>query len=263
MTVAIATASGGLISTLNELLAGQAVTARDAALIDREYNQCKYAPAVFAGKSPDAVHYEQCSMRGDVNSWLFSENDAIRCADLPSVIARMVAKVQAAVNEFASETIVELGCGYGFWADKFPGKKYLGGEYTANGVQAARNYGYDVRRHDYNNRQDYGFIPDGATVLTVASIEQIASARPFLDALDAIKTKIARVIQFEPSVLPGRTSELGRFRNRYIAHHKYCPDLHCELHSRSNIRIIREDLDFFGVVPLNPVNLYVWEHKDG
>lgn len=239
------------------------VPVRGQELIEHEYNQCKYAPEVFADKTADEVYYDQCAKGRDVNEWLFSENNAIYCANLRDVIARLVWKTQQVIEEFASDVVVELGCGFGFWADKFAGRTYLGGEYTENGVRAANHYGHCVRKHDHNNLADYQLIPHGSTVLTIATIEQLASSVTFLDSLQSVRDKVFRVIQFEPSVISERHgTEFGRLRNRYISHNKYCPNLHVNLHSRSNIRILKEEHDFFGIVPLNPLNLYVWEFGD-
>lgn len=236
-----------------------AVPVRGEELIEREYNQCKYAPEVFVGKTPDEVYYDQCAKGRNVNEWLFSENNSVYCASLRDVIARLVWKTQQVVKEFASDIVVELGCGYGFWADKFAGRTYLGGEYTENGVRAANSYGYCVWQHNHNIPADFLVIPHGSTVLTIATIEQLASSATFLDSLQNVRDKVARVIQLEPSVIPEQQSELGQLRHRYIAHNKYCSDLHVNLHNRSDIRILKEEHDFFGIVPLNPINLYVWE----
>ncbi len=172
-------------------------------------------------------------------------------------------------------TLVELGCGYGYhlWtlSKAYPRLRYLGGDYSANAVRlAGRLYrdhpGITVRQFNFYD-EAYALIgevgPGPATVVTIHAIEQLPTARPFVDALVRTRSKIRDVLHFEPLYdSEDPTSLLGALRRRYAEVNDYNRDLLAELRRRPEIEIVEMRHDVLGLNPLNPTSVVRWRFRE-
>jgi hypothetical protein len=163
----------------------------------------------------------------------------------------------------ASSKVCELGCGIGrnllLLGENDSGRHYYGGELASNGVKLANSLGLHVQDFDYYNPADYEIVQPSSSVMTVHSIEQIPDANVIIDNLSSVRTKINKVFHFEPVSNPLRTNFLGLIRERYKEINDYNRNLREVLTSRSDIRILYEDFDVYGLNPLNPTSIIVWE----
>jgi hypothetical protein len=172
-----------------------------------------------------------------------------------------------------ADTIVELGCGYGFnlWmlAQYFPGKKYLGGKYSNNAIElAARLYAsgtqssqitvenfnfYDPKYH-LLNRADGRHI----AVFTAHAIEQLPSAANVIEAIESCGRRLT-VFNFEPVFELYSNSLLGLLRRKYAVANDYNRDLYTLLQAHNRLRVIQVVPDVYGANPLNPTSVIRWE----
>ena len=163
----------------------------------------------------------------------------------------------------ASSKVCELGCGIGrnllLLGENDHGRHYYGGELASNGVKLANSLGLHAHNFDYYNPADYGIIQPNSSVMTVHSIEQIPDANVIIDNLSNVRTKIDKVFHFEPVSNPNRTNFIGLIRDRYKEINDYNRNLREVLVGRADIRIIFEDFDVYGLNPLNPTSVIVWE----
>ena len=175
--------------------------------------------------------------------------------------------IEATINEFADKDhICELGCGIGTNLLRLSqgrgDRAYYGGELAQSGVKLGTLFGLKVSQFDYYQRADYKMIDEGTSVLTVHSIEQIPDARVIIENLSSVRSKIKRVIHFEPLANPERTSFFGLIRNRYKEMNDYNGNLLEVLRERTDVQILKQDFDVYGLNPLNPTSILVWEFID-
>jgi hypothetical protein len=172
------------------------------------------------------------------------------------------------------QTVVELGTGYGFnlWKlqQLFPGKKFMGGEYSQNAVKlAARLYAgmperEQIRVFPFNfyEESSYQFIadtPSPALVFTSHAIEQCPSAERMIASLLKIKGRIQTVVHFEPVCELHDDSLLGLLRRRYTALNDYNRDLLAQVKRHAEISLLSVRADVFGFNPLNPTSIIEWQ----
>jgi hypothetical protein len=169
----------------------------------------------------------------------------------------------------AARVVVELGAGYGFnlhlLHKRHSDKRFRGGEYSANAVSLAEHLYADepeiVVEHfnfyhaEYELLRDY----DRGTVLvfTAHAIEQLPSAR---HVVERIKTYpcVREVIHFEPTFeMQDSTTVLGLMRQKYTRINDYNRDLLSSLRY-AGVRITHNDLNVFGLNPLNPTSIIAW-----
>jgi len=176
----------------------------------------------------------------------------------------ITALMESTLRKFkASSKICELGCGFGrnllLLGENDGHRHYYGGELAASGVELANSLGLDVRKFDYYNPEDYEIIQPSSSIMTVHSIEQIPDASAFIENLSKVKDRIDKVFHFEPVSNPCRTNFIGLIRDRYKEINDYNRNLREILTSRSDIRILSEEFDIYGLNPLNPTSVIVWE----
>jgi hypothetical protein len=165
------------------------------------------------------------------------------------------------LSKYLGNNNCELGCGYGYNFSLFP-KNIYGGDISENARLIAKKANNKVYKFDFNCRNDYSIIKDNCTIYTIHAIEQIKKAKTFIDNLSRHKNKINIVVNYEPCIIPERTSLLGLFRNKYTIANDYNTDLASVLQSRSDIEIIEKHIDYFGLNPLNSTNIFVWRFKN-
>jgi SAM-dependent methyltransferase len=243
--------------------------------VEAEYDAEKYASCLALLESnPD-------STPEDLRAFEFGGDDETICISrggrlFSSTIARarelyvdlLVETMSSAIS--ASSSVVELGCGYGYnlgrLAERFPGRRYRGGDYSANAVEIARvlHGGTDdvtVERFDFYDTP-YTLLdglPEPVTVFTLHSLEQVPHSRTVLDALVAAGRHISSVFHFEPLHDPADDSLLGLMRRRYDELNDYNRDLLEELRDRADVRVHRLETDVLGSNPLHTVGIAHWE----
>jgi SAM-dependent methyltransferase len=198
-------------------------------------------------------------MGGDAPQFISYGEEIFRC---PTRVARKLWAdlIQSSVERFATGQVCELGCGYGYNLAQL-GTQGYGGDYSENAVRLGQRFGMDIRRFDYYQPESYGFIRPGSTILTVHSVEQIPSARAFVDAIAQQRDKINEVIHLEPSWLDSRTTLLGMARNRFNEMIQHNRDLVELLRNDPDIEIVSFEPDMFGLHPLNPTIRTVWRFR--
>jgi hypothetical protein len=167
-----------------------------------------------------------------------------------------------------SNTIIELGCGWGYnlftlqsvWKNKY----YIGGDLCPNavklGMQIARSdsrMSYKVFNFMDNNWTVFDKINTPAIIITRHAIEQLPSAQHAITQLVRHKDKIAAVIHLEPVCVPREPTLLSLLRIAYTEANNYNTDL-LKL-AQDNSKKIHFEYDVCGINPLNPTSLLVWQ----
>ncbi|MEX3935924.1 hypothetical protein AB4Y32_29735 [Paraburkholderia phymatum] len=237
---------------------------RDIAQIESEYNIDRYAPlladaSLLTIEACKTREFENMGMSPDAPHFISYGEELFKC---PTRVARKlwIDLIQSSAQRFATGQICELGCGYGYNLAQLGDKSY-GGDYSENAVRLGQRFGADICRFDYYQPETYEFIRPGSTILTVHSIEQIPSARAFIDAISKQRDKITEVIHLEPSWLDERTTLLGMARNRFNELIQHNRDLVELLRSHPDIEIVSFEPDVFGIHPLNPSIRTVWRFR--
>lgn len=249
--------------------------------IDREYDKDRYARCLEYARqaAPGKLSIEKlrefeqgadssliCTARGN-RLLAIPGRQAIRCYEKVLLNA-----MRAAIRDVS--VVVELGCGYGYhlWnlSRHFPGKRFIGGDYSENAVRLAAflfetNPNIKVSRLDlYSPRYDVLADLGGSgpmLIYTVHAVEQIASATPFLEALSPHRSRIRSVFNFEAVNEDYDDSLLGLMRRRYAEVNDYNRDLVSRLKERKDISIVRFQKDVFGANPLYPISVIQWKFK--
>jgi hypothetical protein len=236
---------------------------RDEVSVATEYNKDRYTPLL----KHDFTCIEDYKIQEFANlgmaldeSQMASIGDEIFSMPLRTVRMLWYAIIRSSVERFATGRVCELGCGYGFNLAMLGNDAY-GGEYSKSAIIIARRLGMDVTSFNYYSQNDYTFIRDGATVLTVHSIEQLPSAESVLSGLERHSDRIREVIHIEPCWLEERATLMGFVRNRYNELMDHNHDLIRLLRSRQDIEILHFEPDIFGAHPLNSSHLVVWRFR--
>ncbi|MGE0734875.1 MAG: hypothetical protein AB7G15_11435 [Alphaproteobacteria bacterium] len=252
---------------------------RDVAKIEQEYNREKFAACLDLYRKSGGT-MDPVALRFSIgNRAMDNERDAVWQGRLviarqDEMVDRLFETLDAAIAGPAakSRSIVELGSAFGanLWhlAKIFPGKRFVGGDYSDNAIALAellykdRN---DIRvgkLNFYDARYPIMDTVEGpATVFTSQALEQLPSTVPFLDALTRHRDKIATVIHLEPANDLHDTSLLGLMRKRYLELNDYNRNLVSELKRRPDIRILDIKKDIFGFHAFNSLSLVVWEFR--
>lgn len=230
--------------------------------IEREYNQNHYGTIAkrFENYSSinEIIQYYN-SQNTNSNTYTSFKDEIYKVS---SILAQQfkVTILKSKIEQYCSNYICELGCGYGINLPLFEGNVY-GGEYCDNAVKMARQLGFEVYPFNYYNIEDYTIIKEGTTVFTCHSIEQIPDARCVIEGLSKYRDRIHYVVNFEPTIVSHRKNLLGLIRNRYIEINDYNRNLIDLLLINKGIEILEYETDVFGVNPLNPFNIIVWQFK--
>ncbi|MGZ4035729.1 MAG: hypothetical protein ACXVPU_10165 [Bacteroidia bacterium] len=237
---------------------------RDIQQVENEYNLDKYAKLLeFDFKTIEefkAKEFEQAGLHPVNGQVIISTGDAVFKTTVAKAREQYYDLIKKTIQKYKSKNTCELGCGYGYNLS-FLGENVYGGDYSSNAVAIGRRLKLDVREFNYYTESDYQFIRPDSTVFTTHSIEQIPDATVIINALEKQKDKINYVVNFEPTVVEGRTSLLGLLRNKYMEMNDYNRNLISILKNRTDIEILELEIDIFGLVPLNTANLIVWRFK--
>lgn len=249
--------------------------------IDREYDKDKYArcleyASTLSPRNPDIEKVRRFE-QGAGNKLLCvarrNELFAIPGRDAIEHYEQILLKTMAPMIRRVS-IVAELGCGYGYhlWrlSRHFPGKRFIGGDYSGNAVRLAallfqHSPNIEVSRLDLYSPK-YELLerlagPEPMLIYTVHAVEQLQSASPFLDALSPHRRQIRAVFNFEAANELYDDSLLGLMRRRYAQVNDYNRDLLSRLKERKDISIVRFDQDVFGANPLYPISIIQWRFK--
>lgn len=254
------------------------VPARTIEKIDSEYDKDKYASCIdFYRRHPDATVEtvkKQCEMKVLQTETRVSIGDDLYV--IPQIEALTLNDMffleSAGPSVEQADTIVELGCGYGYnlWllSKHFPGKTYLGGEYSQNAVALANelysNGSSSIRVEQFNFYDASYHILEhlrrgGRTlVFTRHAVEQLPSAASVLAGLSRYKKAMHEVLNLEPLYEENKDSLLSLLRRRYIEVNDYNRDLLALLRSDKNIVVHDVRFNVFGLNPLNATSVIRW-----
>lgn len=239
---------------------------RNLEQIDAEYDQVKYGQlADYNADHIEAYKQEEFKRGGldDSDEIFISFKENLFQTQLFLARSIFYSVITHAVQQYSSDTLCELGCGYGYNLSYLKNifSCVYGGEYSQNAVQLGNKLNMDVIPFNYYESNDYQIIKPNSTILTVHSVEQIPNAECFIEGLCSVKKNIVTVVNIEPSFLPSRNSLVGCLRNRYIELNDYNKNLFSLLKKRNDIEILDYSEDIFGINPLNSASLAVWKFK--
>ncbi|QIZ72207.1 class I SAM-dependent methyltransferase [Oxynema aestuarii] len=239
---------------------------RNIGQIEAEYNRVKYGQlADYNGDCIEAYKQEEFKRGGfdDGDDFFISFEENLFKTKLFMARSIFYSLITHTVKKYSSDTLCELGCGYGYNLSYLKNTVSLvyGGEYSKNAVELGKKLNLNVIPFNYYDSNDYQIIKPSSTILTVHSVEQIPNAECFIEGLSSVKNNIVTVINIEPSFLPSRHTLVGCLRNRYIELNDYNRNLFSLLKNRNDIEIIHYSEDIFGINPLNSASLAVWQFK--
>lgn len=253
------------------------VAARTIEKIDSEYDKDKYASCLTYLESrggiatPEDVKSFEFGTAGDEPICVSMGNDLYEVS-LEDARSRYYALLRdqlgAAIEN--SSSVVELGAGYGYnlWMlrERFPGKSFVGGEYSTNATKVANLLyskldGIAVRPFNFYVPETYEFLAGlepPLVIFTSHAMEQLPRSAPLLDNLLPYRDKIASVLHFEPLHESSDSTLLQLLRRRYTELNDYNRDLLSELRARPEIEVVSVIENVYGLNPLNPSSVLRW-----
>ncbi len=252
---------------------------RDTAKVDREYDKDEYLRCLnFKKENPNAMPDEVRAHEFRLPRTPFCVSQKNKLFELP---AEQVIPVDNAVlldalqpHMDSIDTVVELGCGYGYnlWELRrhFPEKQFLGGDYSPNAVALAGMLYEDCPNMfiETFNFYDNSFpmlerCPKGSNVLvfTRHATEQLPTARNVFATLAQHFDRIRVGVHLEVGFDNYGDSLLDLLRKRYVVVNDYNRDIVSLLQARTDIEVLVNESDVYGVNPLNPSTHLVWRPK--
>ena len=257
---------------------------RDRKKIDQEYNVEKYGGCLrYYRQKRGAITAEdirQFQCRADFQRALtqdtcMSVGKTLYATTLSRVhkhYGRVIrSELRKAIRASGAATVVELGCGYGYWlgamAGEFSKKWFLGGEMSQSAVTLAselfrRRPNITVRPFNFYDARSYRLL-EAATppvlVVTIQAIEQVPHVDVVLDGLRPFRHMIRMVAHLEPVSEFYDRSLLGMMRCRYTELNDYNRNLWSQLSRRGVARVLKVQPEIIGVNPLNPISVIWWE----
>jgi len=239
---------------------------RNLEQIKREYNQDKYGPLLeFDFKDIELYKRKELELAGlrEKDNIFFSLGEEVLEINFRLAFSIYYSVISDVIRRYSPNRICELGCGYGYNLSYLKSicPEVYGGEYSENAVTIASLLGFDVKKFNYYDVDEYTMIKSGSLILTVHSVEQLPSAKVFISGVYENRHKIDLIVNFEPSFLTERNSLIGVLRNRYIEINDYNRDLITLLMDRNDVDILEYHSDYVGMNPLNPTNIVVWKFR--
>ena len=263
---------------------------RDLEKVEQEYNRDKYGACIrFLKETSGQISIDKLKsfeLGGDPESEIVcSIRNALFRMTIREARERYYRLVVDSIAELTKDcaTVVELGAGYGYnlvlLKRRAPDKWYVGGEYAANAIVVAEQLsqrqeaeggagtaelqGIPLHRFNFYDANDYEFLeacPGPVAIFTVHAVQQVVpSAMPMIDALRRHKHKVRRVIHLETVNELHDATLIGLMRQKYLSENDYNIDMLNCFHAESDIRIVAAESNVFGVNPLNPTSILVWE----
>jgi hypothetical protein len=247
----------------------------------REYNKDKYGSALEyylatgATKTPEEVNAWENS-RDPAAPMCVAAGQTLYGTTASEGVRRHYDIIRDTVRQAlgSSQTVVELGCGYGFnlWRLKpyAEGRELAGGDFAENAVRlAASLYSRDpdvsVCHFDFYDEDSYRFLGRLApplAIFTCYALELLPATGRVFDILSRYAHAIETVMHFEP-VYQFHESDtlLEVMRRRYIEVNDYNRDFFALLQSRSDVCLSRVTPSVYGVNPLNPMAIIEWSFQ--
>jgi len=255
--------------------------------IREEYEQDKYLQLREFQRTnnvTDPLKIRQKQIKG--RSWHFSKSEQSTKSICVSEDTELYVAPVLAAQEYndmkvintlrkvlnGGETVVELGCGYGYnlhvLNQEFPECEFFGGEFSENAVEIASNLFSDddnitVEQFNYYNKEWTLFDRDtnNLVVFTRLSIEQLPQCGPAIERLmQAAGAELEDAIHLEPIYeMHDTESLLQLLRKKYAEINDYNRDLLTVLKNQSDISIQATEYDVFGFNGLNPMSLIHWQ----
>ena len=255
------------------------VPVRHTQKVDREYDKEKYLSCLDFFRTSDGVYSPQAVREFEQG---LTSDEEICVAKRDQLLLMTSREASDTFDDWfaralssdigQSSSVIDLGCGYGyslwFLRQRFPGKRYWGGEYSRNAVKLAsllfqNEPDITVRHFDFYDSTFH--LPEkleGPVLLfTVSATHQLPSAEPFIRALSKHEMDVRAVCQFEQVYELYDDSLMGLMRRRYCEMNDYNRDLLTLLRQESNIEITTIDANVFGSNPLAPLSFIRWQFR--
>jgi SAM-dependent methyltransferase len=258
-------------------LSQRQTTSRTTEKVEQEYNKEKYFSCIEKYKKVEGKitmdEMKQSEVGTDTTANCVSFGDDLFIMELGEARKAYYSIIKEALAPHIekSDSILELGCGYGYnlWMlqQEFstPKLHWFGGEYSTNAVELGRQF---ARRTENTEIDQFNFYETPydilqktnglMTVFTSHAIEQIPSAVSFIEGLRLHKDRINRVINIEP-VYESDETLLGLMRRRYTEICDYNTDLLTLLENAPDIHIVSIKKNVMGINPLNSSSVIEWE----
>ncbi len=250
------------------------IPTRNTAKIDEEFDKDKYGKLLQYHTTYPHTSIEELRLRGVLGVEeviCISENNNLF---LETPAATYNLQDEATVNSLRdairnTETVVELGCGFGYnlsmLKKRFPGRRWIGGEYSPNAVALAGRLFHDqqdILVQTFNWYDTTWPILDTirgkAVVFTLHSIEQLPKCKDVIQTFWKYQKRISQVVHLEPIYeLENGMSTLSLMRQAYTIINDYNTDLLGTLKQTKAV-ITRIEHDIVGVNPLNPTSAIHW-----
>lgn len=169
-------------------------------------------------------------------------------------------------------SVVELGCGYAqnlylLWS-KYKDRKFLGGELCANAIELANALlkkckMITVKYFNFYDPRTYDIIlsmQPPILLFTHFALEQLPSAKCFVETISNYRDRIKSVIHFEPVVELYGDSILGLLQRKYTEINDYNRDLYACLQKTAGIEIIEIGEKFGGMY--HPTVPICWQFEE-
>jgi hypothetical protein len=253
---------------------------RTVAKAEVEYDTDKYARCLDFLESHPSATFETIKEfefgTRSKQSMLVSIRDELFATDFRTARLLHYESLERAIGPLSEETqtIVELGAGYGFnlhWlnTEVDRSKDYIGGELSANAVKLGNRLASDLsnirlRQFNFYDPDSYSFLdslPGPLLIFTCHAVEQLPSAAGLFENLRPYRGRIHSVVHCEPCHQLHSGNLLGQMRSRYAELNDYNRDLPALLDEAEEMEVLLQEPDVFGLNPLNPTSIIQWRYR--
>lgn len=233
--------------------------------VQREYDE-KYGRLKWARSMEDARKIE---LRQDVRRPVaMSRGDDLFAASVEEAMDAGVKELLAAVLKLKPMSVVDLGCGYGYFLWRLrqasTAKLVVAGGETNGTARAIAQRLLPERVEWFTFEHNYEILRNCVpepVVVTSYALHQLPTAAPVLDALSYWRDKITEVVCFEPEEDYFGGGLLGRLRRLYGRANDYSADLIRCLDRRDDVEILDIHPNVVGANALLPGTITVWRFK--
>lgn len=245
--------------------------------VEVEYNQDKYSKLLTLVNSEKKLSWEElklAEMDGGNESIMVSLHERFFITTVRDAVEYaqdlMLQAMESSIAE--ADIVVELGCSYGYnifrLHSKFPNKRFLGGEFCKNAVDAGNilsaRAGANVEVFEFNYYscpyQRVQELVAGSRVLifTAHSIEQVPKTRMVVESISQLQCSALTVFHFEPTFELYGPSLIGLMRKRYCELNDYSRDLLSSLKATPTVCLDSVEDNVWGFNPFNPTSILKW-----
>jgi len=237
---------------------------RDEDLVTREYEKDSYSKILDTYRDNPQI-LRQLIIKPDQTLSVVSLGERLLLSPLNVYYTIARYHMWKTLQSEHSPFICELGAGYGpnlLWYKAYGGQRQIyAGEYSESARILGGLLGLEIHSFNFYLPETYRFIKEHSLLFTSHAIEQIPDANVFIAALKGIRDRVKRVIHFEPVYREDRRTLIGLMRNRYAKINDYNTNLMECLKNDPEINILSFEPDLYGINPLNPSSILVWEFR--